>query len=757
MMNETQKHIKGDSVKAFLTEYMEEHKDSETAKFLFYANKNGSGLKSSSTKESEINETNDRRSKLEQKIKSKLLHPELEFDYKDMVPSFKKVDIKSRVSHTISSYLQALQVANAIITKIHVANSHGFEWPSRSSSTNEEVVKINIQSMNSFISHVKNELVTQLPIIVDAMYIAKSHPQGSFVLQLAKIKPYKCVDGYVQALVASINGSEYVQELIKVGQLVANGQKSPAMMWTRYTLSSTDTSKIVPSDLYQRLAKTLATRIGKNIFDASAFDKTTQNVTSIINHSKTFFLPQRGVLVQLAMQSGAYLSDKSTKLLDETYVSLVENDRYQFQSNALDTLILVYGDVVRISMDAAEKFIRELTNYATTNVALDSHFVASDLLMLQRLPTLDETLNLISNANDIGSSRLMSAVFKILSIYSDLAYSRLNNRGIKKARKQIPAQLQSYLYENPQILTKMGVPTATQLEQIHSEQFQPLMVIDTKDHNFERVLETYPMLGYFKTIHTHLPLSKRHETGLLQKGIMSLGGAATNKDVQVKDEGFGNFKTVVNVLEFYADLLEESQAIYLGQSAKEEKSTKNHAKKNQEQDKAREKFLALAKQQQENIEKVNRVFTNTANCAYPQASSPAVQPVDNVQPQYQSTTTTNSPAMTIQNNNYAHTQSPLAFVQNNAIDQPYSSYAPEYINQPQVVDSPMSTSNSTHASPVRLSQGNSFDNNVNSPSRVMSQGSFSQRGSQVKSRSNSPSKVSGDKSSPAALTANLDY
>jgi len=199
-MSVNNKQIKNDPVTEFLKAHVENNEKSDIAKYLLYANPNGSGIQT--TKEGGY-------LKLKSKIAAMNSMPveSRVFDYSGMELPTKSVGMTVRVRFVIGELVSALEILNLARAHIYVNSANGVEWPSKSVSSLLGALKINLTFIKSMKSVIKGYLVDKLPTLIDDCYSAMYKSAGNFSYSLAETKLHVVYPQIIQAMLNWVGAS----------------------------------------------------------------------------------------------------------------------------------------------------------------------------------------------------------------------------------------------------------------------------------------------------------------------------------------------------------------------------------------------------------------------------------------------------------------------------------------------------------------------------------------------------------------------
>lgn len=206
---------KSSRVTAYLREKLntpeEEHDEFKTSllKYLLYANPNQAGLLVQSDASQDKKTTvNSNLAKIDKRITTWLTDSNSNstetLDYSQFENFAERIHVKSRVVFATSSILDAIELCNLVLTKLHIEESHGKEWPPRDRDNGKLVKRDGVadfskSNIKSLIKKLSKLLTDELPTIVNDMYEAHYTKYGKFSYNDHKIKMHLAANGIVQS------------------------------------------------------------------------------------------------------------------------------------------------------------------------------------------------------------------------------------------------------------------------------------------------------------------------------------------------------------------------------------------------------------------------------------------------------------------------------------------------------------------------------------------------------------------------------
>ena len=261
---------KKDPVVELLKEVVEANPTLEVAKYLLYANPNGSGIQ------------NDKQPvyiSLWQRINEMNASPSREFPYVGTELPTKSVGMTVRVRFTIEELVSALEILNLARARIYIENALGNDWPAKIHDVRFDKMKINLTFIKSMKSIVKGYLIDKLPTLIDNCYSAMYKSAGNFSYSLAETKLYRVHQPIMNAFLNWVSNSCFENDyhllqdsapvfgsaVNKANRLYETSHSRRVLMdemWVNTTyVKTSDTYKYPPH--FVKLCKVICARLGK--------------------------------------------------------------------------------------------------------------------------------------------------------------------------------------------------------------------------------------------------------------------------------------------------------------------------------------------------------------------------------------------------------------------------------------------------------------------------------------------------------------
>lgn len=523
-----------------LTQYLEAHPDSDTAKFMLYANPNGSGLVGNDPKLLPL---------FQERLAE--MRTSGEFDPTGMELPLKSLGLESRVRHTIDELITRLEIANLMRAHIFVANAKGQEWPPKPllvAGAEQLVTKepsLKIPAIKAVKALARKALVDELPTIIRLCYTAKFKSSGTFAYSIAEVKPYTIAPAFLKTCLEWVStrlglGSfdrdlkfEFNKSLPNETSLFhlpedKSREKLLFDSWFRYSYSKSRDTHSYP-ECYDKLCKNICARVGKLMFTAeNAEDYDAQKLENVKS-----FLQQMRVPLQPFLQLKKKDFQAKLYALLLSYVSQVYMEANSYQESQRMNFIIYRIDEIITSLSAWLPLLD-----------IDESLVFIDIYKAKRSQmhyTVGEFKEVVEVLNKTGvcNDRIINAIYRFISITSLLDNDH--------SRKTLAFPIEKVLIDDSD-LSKIR-STASE-----KEEYNLVFSKDALEYMSKHKQSEY---GRFAGLY-----DKKHPgtTGYVQKGVMSITSA-----LKMDNENYtlpygtddANFKLAGNKLDEMANIYAE--------------------------------------------------------------------------------------------------------------------------------------------------------------------------------------------------------
>ena len=402
-----------DPVVEELKKYVEMN-DDDAGKFMLYANPNGSGL---------LNE----KAPLLPVMQAKFAHAAQTgvFDYDGLELPISAVGIQVRVRHTIHELLQLLELANIMRAHLYVASAKGQIWPAPlpevpgQPATSEKKTSMKIPVIKGVKSAIKEELVKNLPTIIDLCYTAKFRSGGTFSYSLAETKLYSIKQPF---LTACFN---WIYQILGVGSgspndLIAGtaGARENLLYedWYSYSYSkSRDTHKYPQHTT--KLFRAICARVGKLLFTAPGSDDyDSHGVTSATGLLGELGFSYSQDTKKKTLQKDLYKFLLKTVQTSHEAASVNSSDNFSYRRNVISSIDIVLEPLIRhvdgLGIERSLVFL-DVFLQRDQSGGKKSGYTNQDFVEIAK----------VLSATGACNERVMNALYKFISVHSLLHHN----------------------------------------------------------------------------------------------------------------------------------------------------------------------------------------------------------------------------------------------------------------------------------------------------------------------------------------------
>lgn len=481
-----------DPVVEELKKYVEMN-DDDAGKFMLYANPNGSGL---------LNE----KAPLLPVMKAKFAMAAQTgtFDYEGLELPVSAVGIQVRVRHTIHELLQLFEIANIMRAHLYVASAKGQIWPvppptmpgqnTENNESSKKKTSMKIPVIKGVKSAIKEELVKNLPTIIDLCYTAKFRSSGTFAYSLAETKLYSVRKPFLSACF------NWIYQVLQIGSgrpedliLGTAGARENLLYedWYAYSYTKSRDSHKYPQHT-DKLFRAVCARVGKLLYTPAGSEEYYPAGTNSAEK----------LLAELVFQRTSDMKKKT--LQKELYKHLLLAVQRSHESASETTSSeAAYKSAVVASID----YVLNILISHVDGLGIERSLVFLDVFEQRdgqfkkagytnaEFVTIAQTLSATGACNE----RVMNALYKFISVFS-----LLNNNG--HSRKYLDPSIEDTLVQYAD-LTKIK-PGTPEPNIVFSQRALSMMS--------EKMREKFGGLRDAKV---------PGATGYVQKGVMSMTSA----------------------------------------------------------------------------------------------------------------------------------------------------------------------------------------------------------------------------------------
>lgn len=424
---------KKDPVIEFLSTYVEANDASNAGKLMLYANTNGAGM---------VNEKAERLPELRQRIQMMQSTSDGDFDMDGLELPLTSLSITSRVRHAITELLGRIEIANLIRAHIYVAAAKGTQWPPVTIAPIGDAAKVvnplsKLNVIKSIKAEAKNELIHDLPNIIDHCYVAKYKSPDSFSYSLSETKCYSIQPGFLQVALKWLMTKLQLDTIpdaqnmfVRVGE--GKGFRKGFLFdeWCHYTYNkSRDTHSYPPS--YNKLAKVLTARVGKAIFGSPTEEGQTARRTE---NAKAILRMVLGPDVNTDLEKKKDVQIKFYNMILSKVKDIYA--RYTSLSDKAQREEMIFKDIMEVVTGVYREWVDAL-DIEHALVSLD--VIEPNLPYYTKGHFLEVARTLVAHPGACND-RVLNAVYKCISTSSLI--------GSPSSRKVIPHEIETVIVES---------------------------------------------------------------------------------------------------------------------------------------------------------------------------------------------------------------------------------------------------------------------------------------------------------------------